>query len=1165
MKLRLIIALLLIANISFAQSWTPINGKQRFNAGLGLPVKDSSYFTGDTSLIYIGLDSNLYFKRRSYNNLIITKTYSNSRYLDSVSKVSNFRYRFYKNGLTFYDQVFDTSSLGFATNYNVSASTYKVDTVSNITTLQSYSGTSRSIFVTDTLRGGYFNLVYNTTVYNDGGVYFAATGIGSNYHWRRNTTQNDYVNIQWWGAVPDVDYSNRQGTDNTAAIQAALNYSANLKAKKIVFIPAGAYMSGRIMIPDGVQLLGVDGHENYSTSLIGSAIFSKPNLNTNLICFGYHLAAGRKLVEGSIKGIALWGDWANSTTGYAISFRDTLNNIVCPQDLFNIDNMVIRGFPSGGIELPDANESVKLINNVKFIFNRGYGIDFTQPAVRHAQLTTITDVAAYGNTLGTIRLKGLDISEVVNIVNLKNEEAVNTAYSADSIAGQNAIVLEDCDDATIQVSGMTHVSTITKGNGYLRKAGNAIQIKGTVYPRLSWSASVLRVIGTEDPADTDPYMAYVENTGEGIDYRINATTLGSQNYTTDTLVSVTVAGSKARSIIGTGYKWTYPTSDNEQGIKVVNTTPYIGISETDQSAGFSDYGLRNYFGDGALVGISSDSKFQQFFRMRKQTSGLPYSSAVTRALQLTDSVAANSSIPSLTQNSTNPTINSSSFFATQNTSATSISSFATGAAGMLLYVQANDNNTTFVHKSSSSADNIDMGGYNIKADSGQIYLFIRNQNYWKYLGASNLLTNTVNTFTKPQNFGSGAVSSTAYGLINIPAGVTFTPTAMTNGSGIHAASLTITDNVTAASGSVGTVPTHYLQATTYNATNTSVTYSNASTLYISGAPIAGTNLTFSNSWGLYVNALSRFTGVISTANSLFGGTTFMSNTNAKIQISGSITGANTTTKGVHLASGLNSYTDNTTAASGTATWAVANSFDGQVFAATNTGVTYTNAATVYITQAPSAGTNATITNPWALYVAAGSTRLSTTSINVGSDATGDLLYRSSTGLLARLGIGSTGSFLTVSGGLPAWSSSTLTLGGNLTTSGAFATTLTTTATTALTLPSSGTVLAANTPSALTAGATITLTPSPIASSFTLNVGANATSTLNMGTIPSSVVGSDIDVSITSTTTSCVITFGTSFKSQGTLTTGATSGKIFHIKFHVVSTSQVDEVSRTIAM
>lgn len=41
-------------------------------------------------------------------------------------------------------------------------------------------------------------------------------------------------------------------------------------------------------------------------------------------------------------------------------------------------------------------------------------------------------------------------------------------------------------------------------------------------------------------------------------------------------------------------------------------------------------------------------------------------------------------------------------------------------------------------------------------------------------------------------------------------------------------------------------------------------------------------------------------------------------------------------------------------------------------------------------------------------------------INVGSDATGDILYRNSSGNLARLGIGSTGQVLTVASGLPSW-------------------------------------------------------------------------------------------------------------------------------------------------
>lgn len=41
-------------------------------------------------------------------------------------------------------------------------------------------------------------------------------------------------------------------------------------------------------------------------------------------------------------------------------------------------------------------------------------------------------------------------------------------------------------------------------------------------------------------------------------------------------------------------------------------------------------------------------------------------------------------------------------------------------------------------------------------------------------------------------------------------------------------------------------------------------------------------------------------------------------------------------------------------------------------------------------------------------------------VSIGSDATGDIYYRASGGLLTRLGIGSAGQVLSVSGGLPAW-------------------------------------------------------------------------------------------------------------------------------------------------
>ena len=86
--------------------------------------------------------------------------------------------------------------------------------------------------------------------------------------------------------------------------------------------------------------------------------------------------------------------------------------------------------------------------------------------------------------------------------------------------------------------------------------------------------------------------------------------------------------------------------------------------------------------------------------------------------------------------------------------------------------------------------------------------------------------------------------------------------------------------------------------------------------------------------------------------------------------------------------------------------------------------TITNAATLAISAAPVVGTNAAITNSYALWVQAGLTYLQTLKMDLGSDATGDVYYRSSGGLVTRLAVGSTGNVLTVAGGLPSWAAPT---------------------------------------------------------------------------------------------------------------------------------------------
>lgn len=80
------------------------------------------------------------------------------------------------------------------------------------------------------------------------------------------------------------------------------------------------------------------------------------------------------------------------------------------------------------------------------------------------------------------------------------------------------------------------------------------------------------------------------------------------------------------------------------------------------------------------------------------------------------------------------------------------------------------------------------------------------------------------------------------------------------------------------------------------------------------------------------------------------------------------------TSGSILAIGSHGFTDNNTAASGTAATYTAYSFARPTLIASNTSVTTTNAATVYIAHHVLASTNETITNTWSLWIDDGNVR-----------------------------------------------------------------------------------------------------------------------------------------------------------------------------------------------
>ena len=323
-----------------------------------------------------------------------------------------------------------------------------------------------------------------------------------------------------------------------------------------------------------------------------------------------------------------------------------------------------------------------------------------------------------------------------------------------------------------------------------------------------------------------------------------------------------------------------------------------------------------------------------------------------------------------------------------------------------------------------------------------------------------------------------ATGSTAHSSITIlQVGNTHSGQVGLTGAWLSQPAQTYTDRATAASGTATNAVLNSFAQPTIAASNTSVITTNAATAYIADAPAAGTNMTLTNSYALWIDAgITRLdgdvrvggvtlgsAGTVSAPGFGFTGDTdtglYSSAANQLVLVTGganrlgivgneiylgngdggnptspmvlrganaagtSVTGATldikasvgtgtgdagtisfwaTSTKqpsgstahtlvtvltigntqntqvgltGAWLSQPAQTYTDRATAASGTATNAVFNSFAQSTIAASNISVTTTHSATIYIAGAPAAGTNITLTNAYALWIDDGDVRL----------------------------------------------------------------------------------------------------------------------------------------------------------------------------------------------
>ncbi len=220
---------------------------------------------------------------------------------------------------------------------------------------------------------------------------------------------------------------------------------------------------------------------------------------------------------------------------------------------------------------------------------------------------------------------------------------------------------------------------------------------------------------------------------------------------------------------------------------------------------------------------------------------------------------------------------------------------------------------------------------------------------------------------------------TATPAARIHAGGSFSAAAWTtSGIGLRIdASAAYTD--TSSSGAVTTFSNHVINGGQVNASS-AVTYSIPIGMTVT-SPTAGTNVTFGQT-ATALQTIGNFRVTTSSSNALIvestlGATpTFQISTgstgllgigtspSAKIHVAGNNTAASWTTNGIGLRADAATYTDSSS--SGTVTLQAIHAIAVPTVASSS-ATTYSAYTTMYVAGVPTAGTNATLTNKWAIY------------------------------------------------------------------------------------------------------------------------------------------------------------------------------------------------------
>ncbi|MBT2248092.1 hypothetical protein JHV56_05175 [Arthrobacter sp. BHU FT2] len=306
---------------------------------------------------------------------------------------------------------------------------------------------------------------------------------------RARNASTGWVHVADFGALGDG------ASDDTGAIQAAIDLVASTRNRGALLFPPGDFRVSRLIWRKGVygRGAGIAGFGTPNTQQ-GTRIRQLDNQNTDVICYDEPASSNGRTYAGpaGLVDMEVVGN-ATSTVGYCLNFTTPDGRPCSIQDTLTLQNLLLRGGAQGGVQFPAGGFPLH-VTHVNCLWNGGPGIKYLRSSTGASQAIHFDNISGDGNVGGLIFIDNENNATAGEflITNLKSEARINAAFG-NQAAQMNAVVLNRCP-APVTILNANHYSSIDSGP-YAGVVPGPLVLATNTTPNVHWAGLILDTNG----------------------------------------------------------------------------------------------------------------------------------------------------------------------------------------------------------------------------------------------------------------------------------------------------------------------------------------------------------------------------------------------------------------------------------------------------------------------------------------------------------------------------------------------------------------------------------------------------------------------------------------------------------------------------------------------